>query len=173
MLYEDGSLPGVLRPCRQKTTDLERAHPASSSSTASTSLKSFSICGGVSEKIIAAGYPVLLVDGPGTGEAIRFRGLDNLRHDYEVAGSAAIDYLETTSRTSTSSRIGVMAISLGGYYAPRCASMEPRFKACVAWGAMLGLPQRREEAPDRGRLSRHVTLGAGTPHQLNPRRRFA
>ena len=29
-----------------------------------------------------------------------------------------------------------MAVSLGGYYAPRCASMDRRFKACVAWGAI-------------------------------------
>ena len=32
-------------------------------------------------------------------------------------------------------RIGVMAISLGGYYAPRAASLEPRYAACIAWGA--------------------------------------
>src|SRR5262245_23614668 len=29
----------------------------------------------------------------------------------------------------------LMAISLGGYYAPRAAAFEPRFAACVAWGA--------------------------------------
>ena len=29
-----------------------------------------------------------------------------------------------------------MAISLGGYYAPRCAAMDARFAACVAWGAI-------------------------------------
>ena len=34
------------------------------------------------------------MDGPGTGEAIRFRGMP-LRHDYEKAGSACVDYLET------------------------------------------------------------------------------
>ena len=28
-----------------------------------------------------------------------------------------------------------MAISLGGYYAPRAASLEPRYAACIAWGA--------------------------------------
>ena len=32
-------------------------------------------------------------------------------------------------------RIGVMAISLGGYYAPRAAAFEPRFACCIAWGA--------------------------------------
>jgi len=32
-------------------------------------------------------------------------------------------------------RIGVVGISLGGYFAPRAAAFEKRFKACVAWGA--------------------------------------
>ena len=30
-----------------------------------------------------------------------------------------------------------MAISLGGYYAPRAAAFEKRFKCCVAWGAIF------------------------------------
>ncbi|MGZ5177581.1 MAG: alpha/beta hydrolase family protein, partial [Burkholderiales bacterium] len=32
-------------------------------------------------------------------------------------------------------RIGIVAMSLGGYYAPRCVAMDKRYKACVAWGA--------------------------------------
>ncbi len=32
-------------------------------------------------------------------------------------------------------RIGVVAISLGGYYAPRAAAFEQRFACCIAWGA--------------------------------------
>ena len=32
-------------------------------------------------------------------------------------------------------KAAVIGISLGGYYAPRIASMERRYKACVAWGA--------------------------------------
>jgi dipeptidyl aminopeptidase/acylaminoacyl peptidase len=84
--------------------------------------------------LIKRGISVLVMDGPGTGEAIRFRG-QYLRHDYETAGSACIDYLEKRDDVD-SKKIGVVAISLGGYYAPRCASMEPRFAACVAWGAI-------------------------------------
>lgn len=80
------------------------------------------------------GIACLLVDGPGTGEAIRFRDLP-LRYDYELAGSAAVDYLEGRSDV-VPERIGILALSLGGYYAPRCASLEKRFKACVAWGAI-------------------------------------
>jgi dienelactone hydrolase len=86
------------------------------------------------DDLVKRGLSCLVMDGPGTGEAIRFRNY-YLRHDYEVAGSACIDYLEKRADVDPK-RIGVMAISLGGYYAPRCASMEPRFAACVAWGAI-------------------------------------
>ena len=86
------------------------------------------------EDLARRGMSVLAVDAPGNGEAIRFREL-YLRHDHEAAGAAALDYLETRKDVNAK-RAGVMAISLGGYYAPRNASMERRFKACVAWGAI-------------------------------------
>ena len=88
---------------------------------------------GVAE-LVRRGISVLVMDGPGTGEAIRFRKI-YLRHDYEYAGSAALDYLERR-RDVNAKRVGVMAISLGGYYASRMASMDRRYKACVAWGAI-------------------------------------
>jgi dienelactone hydrolase len=84
--------------------------------------------------LVRRGISVLVMDGPGTGEAIRFRGMV-LRHDYEKAGSACIDYLEQRTDVDAG-RIGIIAISLGGYYAPRCAALEPRFAACIAWGAI-------------------------------------
>jgi len=87
---------------------------------------------GVSD-LVKRGISCLVMDGPGTGEAIRFRGFV-LRHDYEAAGSACVDFLEKRADVDPK-KIGVVAISLGGYYAPRCAAMEPRFAACIAWGA--------------------------------------
>jgi dienelactone hydrolase len=84
--------------------------------------------------LVRRGISVLVMDGPGTGEAIRFRGMV-LRHDYEKAGSACIDYLERRADVDAG-RIGVIAISLGGYYAPRCAALDQRFAACIAWGAI-------------------------------------
>ena len=63
--------------------------------------------------LVKRGISVLVMDGHGTGEAIRFRGMP-LRHDYEKAGSACIDYLETRGDVDTK-RIGIVAISLGGY----------------------------------------------------------
>lgn len=118
--------------------------------------------------LIKRGISVLVMDGPGTGEAIRFRGM-HLRHDYEAAGSACIDYLETRADVDAK-RIGVVAISLGGYYAPRCASMEPRFAACIAWGAIWdyhAVWKRRVEAQFNASMSvpgHHIMwiLGADT-----------
>jgi dienelactone hydrolase len=84
--------------------------------------------------LLRRGFSVLLVDGPGQGEAIRFRGI-HLREDFDIAGSAALDYLATRPDVDIN-RVAVVAMSLGGYYAPRCAAMDPRFAACVAWGAI-------------------------------------
>ena len=85
-------------------------------------------------ELVKRGIAVLIIDAPGTGEAIRFRGMP-ARFDSEVAGTAAVNYLETRSDVDRG-RLAVMGISLGGYYAPRAAAFEPRFKACVSWGAI-------------------------------------
>jgi dienelactone hydrolase len=118
--------------------------------------------------LIKRGISVLIMDGPGTGEAIRFRG-NVLRHDYEVAGSACMDWLEKRD-DADAKKVGVVAISLGGYYAPRIASMEPRFAACIAWGAIwdyYGTWKKRIDANFTTSLSvpgHHITwiLGVNT-----------
>ncbi len=92
------------------------------------------------EEFSRRGIACLIVDGPGNGESIRFRNL-YLRYDCEVAGSAALDYLEGRDEID-SARVAVMGISLGGYFAPRCASRDSRFAACVAWGAIWDYHQR-------------------------------
>ncbi|MDA1000426.1 MAG: alpha/beta hydrolase [bacterium] len=86
------------------------------------------------EALSRRGMSALIMDSPGIGESIRFRGI-HLRHDYEVAGGAALDWLEKRKDVNAG-RAGVFAPSLGGYYTSRTASMEPRFKACCAWGAI-------------------------------------
>ncbi len=82
----------------------------------------------------ARGVSCLVVDGPGYGSAIRFKGLKT-RHDYEVVAGAAVDYLETRRDVDADS-LGVLGISLGGYFATRSAAKEKRFKAGIAWGAI-------------------------------------
>jgi dienelactone hydrolase len=118
--------------------------------------------------LVKRGISVLVMDGPGTGEAIRFRGMV-LRHDYEKAGSACIDFLERRSDVDAK-KIGIVAISLGGYYAPRCASLDHRFAACIAWGAIWdyhAVWKRRIDAQFKASLSvpgHHIMwiLGAAT-----------
>ncbi|HVZ53368.1 MAG TPA: alpha/beta fold hydrolase, partial [Pseudolabrys sp.] len=83
--------------------------------------------------LAARGIACLIVDGPGNGESIRFRNL-YLRHDTEHYATPVFDYLAARPEVDPK-RIGVMAISLGGYYAPRAAAYEPRFACCIAWGA--------------------------------------
>lgn len=79
------------------------------------------------------GIGTLCIDGPGQGEALRLRRIPS-RHDYEVPGSAAYDYLAGRPEVDPA-RVGIMAMSMGGYYAPRIAAFEHRYAACVAWGA--------------------------------------
>jgi dipeptidyl aminopeptidase/acylaminoacyl peptidase len=83
--------------------------------------------------LAARGIACLIVDGPGNGESIRFRNF-YLRPDTEHYATPAFDYLAARPEIDPK-RIGVMAISLGGYYAPRAAAFEPRFACCLAWGA--------------------------------------
>ena len=83
--------------------------------------------------LVARGIGCLIVDGPGNGESVRFRDLP-LIAETEKYGTAAYEYLAGRKEVDAK-RIGVMAISLGGYYAPRAASLEPRYAACIAWGA--------------------------------------
>lgn len=79
------------------------------------------------------GISVLMVDQPGVGEALRLKGLHAVP-DSERWASAAVDWLETQPAVDAE-RIGMIGWSLGGYYAPRAACYEKRFKLCVSWGA--------------------------------------
>jgi dienelactone hydrolase len=78
------------------------------------------------------GFHTLAIDGPGQGEALRLRNLP-ARYDYEVPGTAAYNYVAQRADVDPK-RVGIMAYSAGGYYAPRAAAFEPRYAACVAWG---------------------------------------
>jgi pimeloyl-ACP methyl ester carboxylesterase len=95
------------------------------------------------EELAARGISCLMLDQPGTGEALRLQGLP-ARIDTEVWAGAAVDWLETRDDVDNA-RIGIVGWSLGGYYAPRAAAYEKRLALCVAWGANhnWGAVQRR------------------------------
>ncbi|WP_455921217.1 alpha/beta hydrolase family protein [Pseudomonas putida] len=79
------------------------------------------------------GVSSLIIDQPGTGEALRLHRL-TARFDSEHWASRVVDYLETRSDVDAK-RIGMEGVSLGGYYCPRAVAFEPRFACGVVWGA--------------------------------------
>jgi dienelactone hydrolase len=83
---------------------------------------------------------MLIVDTPGIGEALRLRNITT-RYDTEVPVRYCMDYL-TARLDVDGNRIGLIGLSLGGYYAPRAAAFEDRVKAVVAFGAQWDVGAR-------------------------------
>jgi len=100
------------------------------------------------------GMSVLLVDGPGHGGALRRHGLVT-RYDYEVPIGKCIDWLERRTDVDTS-RIAVSGSSLGGYYAARAGSMEPRLAACISHGAIWDIHERWKTRAENHGLAGHI-----------------
>ena len=87
----------------------------------------------IAKDFLKRGFNCLVMDGPGQGASLRLNHIPT-RYDYEVAGTAAFDYLETRDDVDLS-RVAVVAWSMGGYYAPRIVSFEHRYAACITYGA--------------------------------------
>ena len=85
------------------------------------------------------GMAYLAVDFPGQGGALRLKDL-HLPPDTERISKAMIDYLETRADVDAN-RIGMQAISMGGYGAPRCASGDKRIKAALMSSGSFCLQQ--------------------------------
>ena len=83
------------------------------------------------------GISLLIVDHPGSGEALRLRNMYGSARP-ELSASSCVDYLESR-RDVDPDRIGMAALSMGGYFAPRAAAFEKRFKCCAVLGAFWSL----------------------------------
>jgi dienelactone hydrolase len=107
------------------------------------STKEHMYASGFAEELAARGISTLMVDCPGSGEALRLQGL-TARITTEDWAAACVDYLQSRADVDPG-RIGLVGWSLGGFYAPRAAAFEPRLALCVAWGANhdWGAVQRR------------------------------
>ena len=125
--FEHNSLPGLLykahsagpRPCLIFFSGLDVS-------------KEYLFLFGIGPELSARGISVLFIDHPGVGEALRLRGLHAFP-ETERATAPCVDYLQTR-RDIDSDRIGVIGVSLGGYYAARSAAFEKRLAACICWG---------------------------------------
>jgi len=77
------------------------------------------------QSFLDRGMATIALDGPGQGET----GLTlPIRCDYEVAVTPLLDLLATRDDLDRE-HIGMVGVSLGGYYAPRAAAFEPRIAA--------------------------------------------
>jgi dipeptidyl aminopeptidase/acylaminoacyl peptidase len=82
----------------------------------------------------ARGWNTLAIDGPGQGETLRLREM-YARHDYEVAGTAAYNYVAERPEVDPT-KVVVMGYSFGGYYSARVAAFEKRYAAGVSFAAL-------------------------------------
>lgn len=83
------------------------------------------------------GVSSLLIDQPGTGEALRQHNLV-ATYNSEIWASKVVDWIESDAQMQNevdAQRIGLEGVSLGGYYCPRAVAFEPRFAMGVCWGA--------------------------------------
>jgi 2,6-dihydroxypseudooxynicotine hydrolase len=95
------------------------------------------------DDLLRRGMAVLAIDGPGQGE---MEYEYPLRHDYEVPVRHAIDFLEQQPGLAAD-RIGLLGVSLGGYFAPRVAAFEPRVKAVVSLAGWMSIPPHFDRCP--------------------------
>lgn len=100
------------------------------------------------------GISVLMIDGPGQGGTLRRHKIPT-RPDYEVPIAKCVDYL-LTRKDVDPSRIAVCGSSLGGYYAARAGSMEPRLAASISHGAIWSIYELWQNADESHGLATHI-----------------
>ena len=116
------------------------------------------------QELAQRGISTLMVDCPGSGEALRFRGLTSRVETEDWAG-ACVDFLETRADVDHE-RIGLVGWSLGGYYAPRAAAFEKRIKlssrgAPTTTGARCRSAGSSARARTRSRTTGSTCCGSG------------
>jgi len=127
--YGDDHLTGIFYPAE----GVEGPQPVLVQLNGLDSTKEMKLLVGLPRWLAQRGIASLVVDQPGTGDALRLRNL-TARYDAEHWASKIVDYLETRDDVD-SKRIGCEGVSLGGYYCPRAVAFEPRFAMGVCWGA--------------------------------------
>ena len=79
------------------------------------------------------GYSVLIYEGPGQGQALRKYGL-TYTPEWEKPVTATLDaFLHTHVKPS---RIVLIGMSQGGYFAPRAAAFEERIDGVVEYDTL-------------------------------------
>ena len=123
--FEDASLPGYF------------LRPSASSQPRPTILQVNGYDSNIQEMYFMSGLPavrrgynVLLLDGPGQGRNL-IRDEMEMRPDWEIVVSAAVDYLLTRGEVDRT-RIALAGRGFGGYLVSRAAAFEKRITALIA-----------------------------------------
>jgi pimeloyl-ACP methyl ester carboxylesterase len=108
------------------------------------------------QSFLDRGIATVALDGPGQGET----GFEvPIRPDYDTAVTPLLDQL--AARTDLDhDRAGVVGVSLGGYYAPRVAAFEPRFRAVAGISGPFCFGDMWDELPPMTRRTFVVKSGA-------------
>ncbi len=105
------------------------------------------------EAALKRGYSVLTYEGPGQGEALRKHGL-TYTPEWEKPVKAVLDeFLHTHAEPS---KIVLIGMSMGGYFAPRAAAFEERINGVVAYDTCY----------DFGEVAGRVIAAAKNPEAL-------
>jgi len=115
------------------------------------------------QSFLDRGMATVSIDGPGQGET----GLDGsgkglpIRADYETGVVPLLDVV--TARTDLDpERIGLVGVSLGGYYAPRVAAYEPRLRAIAGISGPFCFGDLWDDLPPMTRDTFTVKSGGGS-----------
>ena len=120
LVRAEGLAPGACAPLLLQLTGLD-------------STKEMKYRVGLPRWLAKRGVSSLLIDQPGTGEALRLHGLTAV-YNSEIWASMVVDWLEARADVDPQS-IGCEGVSLGGYDCPRAMAFEPCFACGVVWGA--------------------------------------
>ncbi len=123
-----------------------------------------------SNSFLDRGVATITLDGPGQGESAAHFPISL---DWGGVMSAVIDALAAYPQVDAT-RVGVVGQSLGAFYSPLSAALEPRMKACISncgpfnFGPVL--PQMPKVSQDLFRIRAHLsTLSQALEfaHELN------
>jgi 2,6-dihydroxypseudooxynicotine hydrolase len=110
---------------------------------------------------LSRGLATFSLDGPGQGESGFYF---SLRANYESAIKVAIDNL-LTIKDVDATRLGIVGVSMGGYYAARSAAHDQRIKAAVTVGGSYDTGSRYDARPPISRAAFYQYSGAKTEEE--------